>query len=631
MIALLPCCGKSIIIAHRNPTLNAEQSNMSTSKANQAPSVSAELGSRVVRTALALGAIAAPLAGLMVIAQALLAGNLASTTLLMCIYTMAFPLLWTFGRHRNYKLIGSIFIGLLLLMTFMVQIRSGPYTSQAPLQLLTLILSGLIFGKRGVYVTLVINLCLFAAAGTLLLNDIVPSGVALYFDPNSAAVWMRSAAIMTLFGGGSAWAVVYTIEKLQEETAKLRETLAREHDQLQNLARAEKDKQEAMQAVAEAQRIEVLGRLASGVAHDFNNSLTVIMTSTEMAQRDPDLSPRVTKLLASIKKASLQAADMTKSLLALGRKDPARLSMISADTVLNSMYEAITRLLPEDIVFTITETTPAKIMVDRVQLERAILNMVINAKDAVGTNGEIAIGCRQVKLMRELSGVTEGSYVQFSVKDNGHGISAEVLEHIFEPFYTTKSDGEGSGLGMALLHSFALESKGKVEIDSTVGIGTKIFLYLPEATGEMPTLAAQSPAPFITKVETEYTILVVEDNLDVLKSTSDTLTLAGFKVVEATNGDAALKIIKSSSTPFDLMCIDGVIPGASSAQVIQHLQKNFPKIKIVVCSGYIEEDLILRGIRMGDLAYVRKPYLIEELLDCINVQLSISKPGTLHQ
>ena len=601
---------------------------MLSPKLYQASSISAELGSRVVRRTLQLGAIAGPLAGAIVLLQALRSDNIPVTTLVMCFFTLVFPMLWAFGRNRDYKLVGSVFIGLLMLMTFLVQIRFGPYASQAPLQLMTLILAGLIFGKRGVYVALFLNLGLFSLAGVLLLNNIVPSGVALFFDPASSSVWIRSAAIMILFGGGSAWAAVYTIEKLQEETAKLREALTREQAQLENLARAEKEMQDALQAVAEAQRVEVMGRLASGVAHDFNNSLTVIMTSTEMAQRDPNLSARVVKLLASIKKASLQAAEMTKSLLALGRRDPARLTIVAADALLNSMFEAITRLLPEDIKFSIVETTPAKIMVDRVQLERLILNMVINAKDAVDSNGEITIGCRQVRLIKELSGLNEGSYVQFSVRDNGRGISAEALEHIFEPFYSIPTDNESTGMGMALLQSFALESGGKVEIDSTEGLGTRVFLYLPEATGEMPANTENLKAASLSRVQADYTILVVEDNPDVLKSTSDTLTSAGFKVLQATDGDAALTIIDAEDTTFDLLCIDGVIPGASSAKVIQHVQKQLPAIRIVVCSGYIEEELILRGIRTGDLAYVRKPYLIDELLDCINEQLAVTKPDS---
>lgn len=601
---------------------------MASPSANHTQNVSAELGARVVSRALAVGAIAAPLAAAIILAQAIRIETITPTTIVLCAYTITFPLLWIAGRNRYYRLSGSLLMFLLVTMTFLVQIRSGPYTSQAPLQLMTLVLSGLIYGIRGVYITLAINLCLFALAAVLLLNGLVPNTSALFFDPNSTTVWLRSAAIMVFFGGGSAWGVVYTIEKLQKETVKLRELLAREHAQLEHLARAEKEKQEALQAVTAAQRVEVLGRLASGVAHDFNNSLTVILTSTEMAQRDPDLSPAVMKLLASIKRASLQAADMTKSLLALGRKDPSRLTSISPAAVLTGMHEAITRLLPEDIKFSIVETTSAPVMVDRVQLERAILNLVINAKDAVGANGEITIGCRQVKLMSEPNGLAEGSYIQFSVKDNGHGMTAAVLEHIFEPFYTMKAEGHGTGMGMALLHSFALESKGKVEIDSAPGVGTKIFLYLPVATADSQHIKQQPTVSYVSSADMNYTILVVEDNPDVLKTTSDTLSQAGFKVLRATDGDAALSIINDADWSIDLLCIYGIIPGASSAEVIQYVQKQYPAIKIVVCSGYIEEELILRGIRTGDLAYVRKPYLIDELLDSINEQLALTRSSS---
>ncbi len=586
---------------------------------------SSELGARVVHSALALSAVAAPVAALILTTQALLNNSFSTTTLFLSLYALTFPVLWACGRNRNNQLVGSLLIGLLLVMTFLVQIRSGPYTSQAPLQLMTLILGGLIFGKRGVYTVLAINLCLFALAGALLLNAVVPGGAALYYNPNSAAVWIRSAAIMTLFGGCSAWAVVYTIEKLHEETTKLRATLAREHAQMENLARAEKERQDAVKAVAEAQRIEVLGRLASGVAHDFNNSLTVIMASTEMAQLEPNLSPRAVHLLESIKKASLQAAAMTRSLLALGRKDPARYTVVTTDTVLLDLYEPITRLLPADIKFTIAETCDAKILVDRVQLERALLNLVLNAKDAVGAAGEITIGCRRIGSIREPNDFKEQCFVQFFVSDNGHGISAKVLEHIFEPFYTTKRRGEGTGLGMALLHSFAMESQGKVEIDSTEGVGTTVLLFLPEASAELPTTIEEASVRPINRIDPEYTLLVVEDNPDVLRSTSDSLQLADFNVLEAIDGDSALDLVKRKHSEIDLICIDGVIPGASSAEVIQHVQTHFPEIKIVVCSGYIEEELILRGIRTGDLAFVRKPYLIDELLGCISSQLAVAK------
>ena len=220
-------------------------------------------------------------------------------------------------------------------------------------------------------------------------------------------------------------------------------------------------------------------------------------------------------------------------------------------------------------------------------------------------------------------GLECGAYVVIWVKDNGKGMNDEVREHVFEPFYTTKPGDQGTGMGLALVNNFITDAKGAIDIDTTIGKGTTVSLFFPKGKDcpIVPVNESDSIKPLIAG--NGYCVLLVEDNEEVLASTSETLRHAGFTVLEAPNGDVAMALINGDSDRFDLMCIDGVIPGISSARVIESVQGKYPDIPIVVCSGYIEEDLVIRGIRTGDLAYVKKPYLRHELLGCIGKELNL--------
>lgn len=584
----------------------------------------------ILRSAIRIVAIGAPLVSIVIVVNSYFEDHLNLRTVLLGIFTLLFPLLWAIQDWLSQSRRASIFLGLMLLMSFFIQARGGLTFSHAALVLWILLLAGLIFGLRGVLLALSISLATLGIAGYLLVSGIAPPIEAWMWSHENPEYWIRAAIVLALFGGTSASAVVYIVQRLDIETQSLRASLDREKQQRIELEKTKLEKENAIRALADAQRVEALGRLASGVAHDFNNSLTIITGSAEIAQLEPDLPDRVASSLNAIKRASLHAADMTRSLLAFGRKDPTKLEHVEVGELLNSMAESLGRLLPEDIQFRISDVTQAVVQIDRAELERALLNLVINAKDSIERQGEIVVGCRSIEVTED-SMNKPGTYVEIWVKDNGRGMTDEVKAKVFEPFYTTKPVGKGTGMGMAILHGVIKEAKGDIKIESSVGAGTTVSLYIPQVDKPITRDSTKSTAiDFHGTAGRSVSILIVEDNPEVLTVTAKTIENAGYTVSQATDGDSALKLIEESETQFDLLCIDGVIPGTSSAKVIEFVQRNYPDTRIIVCSGYIEEELLLRGIRTGELAYVKKPYLSSELLGCIRDELGLTDSPSRH-
>ncbi len=538
------------------------------------------------------------------------------------LYTLVFPGLWLLRNKLRFDIMASAFLAALLGLGFILQLRGGLNFSSASIQLWVLLLAGLVFGVRAVIAATAVSLLGFALAGAAILNGWVPPVETSFWNQNEPVVWLRAGLLLGIFGITSALAVASTIARMDQETKQLRASLARETAQLRALELAEKEQAKSRDALASAQRVEALARLASGVAHDFNNSLTIITNSAEIAQYQLDNPEKLQRSLSLIQNTALSAAKMTSSLLAFGRKDPNKKEIICVQPLIEALSENLLRLLPKDIRLEVKTLPAGNVLMDRNQLERALLNLVINARDAIGQNGIIEVGC---KLAAADAANPENlkSNALLYVKDNGMGMTNEVKSKLFEPFFTTKKSGSGIGLGMALLQSLVSDVDGHIEVTSEVGAGSTISIFLPNTQSEItPTkpaaLNVKKPNPNLLHAR----ILLVEDNPDVLATSSETLERSGYLVTAASNGDDALKIVLNPELQFDLMCIDGVIPGASSGEIINQVRRLRPGTPIVVCSGYIEEELVLRGIRAGELAYISKPYSGDYFLRIINQELT---------
>jgi signal transduction histidine kinase/CheY-like chemotaxis protein len=538
------------------------------------------------------------------------------------LYTLVFPLLWLLRKKIPFDTLALVFLAALMGLGFLLQLRGGLNFSIASIQLWVLLLSGLVFGASAVLLTTAISLLGFALSGAAILNNWVPPLETTFWNPDDPMVWLRGGILLAIFGLTSATAVASTISRLDKESTQLRASLDKQTAQNKALALAEKERSKIRDTLAEAQRLEALGRLASGVAHDFNNSLTIITNSAEIAQLQIGNPEKLQRSLFLIKNTALEAAKMTSSLLAFGRKQPSKKEVIPVQETLKTLSENLTRLLPGDIQLRINALPAGNVFMDRSQLERAVLNLVVNAKDAIEQGGVIEVGCELTQRI-ELGSEHLSAHALVYVADNGLGMTNEVKDRIFEPFFTTKKSGPGIGLGMALLQSLVNESAGHVEIESEPGMGTTVSICLPNCSAEVKSKLRPTPTPTnkIPPASAHARLLLIEDNPDVLATSLETLESSGYKVTTAANGDDALQIVLNSALQFDLMCIDGVIPGVSSGEIINQVQSLRPATRIVVCSGYIEEELVMRGIRAGELAYISKPYSSEVFLKIISQEL----------
>jgi signal transduction histidine kinase/CheY-like chemotaxis protein len=542
----------------------------------------------------------------------------------MGVFTLSFPLLRLAAPRLSLQVTGGLYLGLMLVMAVLVELRGGVSTAVTSLELIVIVMAALLFGARGVALGLAACIVGLTAAGIAVVGGYVSPIVPELWNPQYSPVWLRSAAILLAFGGAAATAIVYMVTQLENEARLLQEALIREREQRAALERAEAERERAQRAVAEAERVEALGRLASGVAHDFNNLLTVIVGATEVAQiSSQKVPPEVNVCLDDIIRASGQAAELTRSLLMLGRRDIVQPRAIDVKAHVQRMFGTIRRLLPSDIDLAVSIGERACIQSDPTQLDRVLLNLIVNARDAIEREGRVEIGCERLEPGKRPE-LGEGSYVALWVRDNGRGMDAEVQRHMFEPFFTTKPVGEGTGIGMAMVASFARTAGGDVHVESKPGGGTTVTLYLPESATPVVEDAAVQRTDTQPSRADSHCVLVVEDNTAVRASTVKMLERAGFSVLWAEDGDRALEIVDDARVSLDLLCIDGVLPGARTATVIARARALRPSIAIVVCSGYIDEDLLSRGIQAGEYACVRKPYTAAQLLECVRTELGIA-------
>jgi PAS domain S-box-containing protein len=363
----------------------------------------------------------------------------------------------------------------------------------------------------------------------------------------------------------------------------------------------------------QSQKMEAVGQLTGGVAHDLNNLLTVVIGGAEMLEELlENQQPAAARPLANIMNAVEQAASLTRRLLAFARKQPLEPRNVNINEFVTGMKPLLQRALGEQIDIEMrTDPDLWTAYVDAHQVEAAVLNLAINARDAMAEGGHLMIETGNVSMDEEMAAryvdVTPGDYVSLSVSDDGAGMTPEVLARATEPFFTTKPAGKGTGLGLSMVYGFAKQSGGHMNIYSEVGQGTTVRLYFPRArfaTAEAaPARAGRDMVP-----GGRETILVVEDEAAVRESAVATLTGLGYKVLEAANGRDALALA-AGGLAIDLLFTDVVMPGSMSGQVlVQELRKTRPGLRVLYCSGYTENAILQQGRLNGDTGLLQKPY-----------------------
>ena len=390
------------------------------------------------------------------------------------------------------------------------------------------------------------------------------------------------------------------------------------------------DRRRLENQLQQAQKMDAIGRLAGGVAHDFNNLLMVISSYAElMLDSLAPLHP-LRRNVDEIQKASRRAADLTRQLLAFGRKQMQSLQLLDLNLIIEDINKMLPRLIGEDIelVFVPGENL-GKVKADPVQIEQILMNLAANARDAMPKGGRLVIETASLRLedayVQEHSIVPPGPYVLLTVTDSGSGIAPEHLSHIFEPFYTTKEEGKGTGLGLATVYGIVKQNSGFIWVYSEPGMGTTFKIYLPQA--RQAKLALQPPVPVEGCPRGCETLLLAEDEDAVRQSTREFLSLSGYIVLEAKNGTEALALARAYNGVIDLMITDVVMPQMGGARLAAELASDRPEMRVLFVSGYAETTFQHHGAIDVTTRFLQKPFSLKTLARKIREILDEAKPA----
>jgi signal transduction histidine kinase/CheY-like chemotaxis protein len=432
--------------------------------------------------------------------------------------------------------------------------------------------------------------------------------------------WLRAAAAFAMPTASIALLVAHVVAKLERSLVVTTDTLsrlgateaARAHTQA-TLARTE-------EALQRSQKLEAVGKLAAGVGHDFNNTLQVVLSWSSILRDERDAAT-LDEALDAIERAALQARELTQRLLEFGRRDVRAPVVCSPAELLNDSARSLRRLLPEDIDIQLEiDPSPPPIRVDPAQLAHVLLNLGLNARDAMPAGGALELGLSTLTssaLPEGCPAPLAGRYVELRVRDHGVGMTAETQRHLFEPFYTTKGE-RGTGLGLATAYAIVQRNQGFIRVQSEAGKGATFALYFPAHEGPRETVESAAVEP---RRSGEGVVMVAEDDADVRRTMVRVLESAGYHVIESEDAQAAMALLEQRGEEVDLLCTDGVMPGGGTRQLIERYLARRAGGRVIVCSGYVQEELLRRDLDAGTYTYLPKPFASRELVEHIDRML----------
>ena len=376
----------------------------------------------------------------------------------------------------------------------------------------------------------------------------------------------------------------------------------------------------------QSQKLEAIGQLAGGVAHDFNNMLTAIIGYTDLSLRRVGLESPIRRNLEETKKAAERAAALVRQLLAFSRKQILEPKVLDLNDVVKDMEKMLTRLIGENIqLATRLEAELGSVKADPCQVEQIIVNLVVNARDAMPRGGKVTIETANTTLdeqavQRDVS-IKPGQYVMLAVSDTGSGMDEETQRRIFEPFFTTKDLGKGTGLGLSTVYGIVKQSGGNIWVYSEPGLGTMFKVYLPRID-DTTAISIENPAQEAAALRGSETILLVEDEDIVRGLTRKILMQAGYHVLDAKGGEEAIRVCRAHAGEIDLLLTDVVMPEISGKEVADRVLELRPALRVVFMSGYTDEAIVQHGVLDANVEFIQKPFtwiaLTKKVRDVLN-------------
>jgi two-component system cell cycle sensor histidine kinase/response regulator CckA len=377
------------------------------------------------------------------------------------------------------------------------------------------------------------------------------------------------------------------------------------------------ERRQLEEQVRHAQKMEAIGRLVGGIAHDFNNLLTAVMIYSGLLAGEVAKYPRLRAYADEIQSAGARGSVLVNQLLALGRRQVLEPRLLSLREAIEGMRDFLQRTLGEDIQL-LLEPGPGEdtVRVDPTQLHQVVLNLALNARDAMPGGGRLTIGVDRRHIAAGARALVPGDYVRLQVRDTGCGMSPQVRARIFEPFFTTKPRGKGSGLGLPMVYSIVQQSGGTVEVETVPGGGTTVAIFLPLVNA--PPERESAPAAEPRRPGRAATILLVEDEELVRKSLAAALVAAGYRVLTAGNANEAMELVRAHD--LDLVVTDLVMPGMNGRELAAGIRQLYPALRIILISGYADEPHanLLAG---GPWEFLRKPFPPQRLIDKVAMVL----------
>ncbi|HEY2546989.1 MAG TPA: PAS domain S-box protein [Candidatus Acidoferrum sp.] len=379
----------------------------------------------------------------------------------------------------------------------------------------------------------------------------------------------------------------------------------------------------------QSQKMEAIGRLAGGIAHDFNNLLGVILGQTELLQAESGFAPSLHRRAEAIDESARRASELTKQLLAFSRQQVIQPRVIDTNVVVRDLEKLLKRLIGEDVQLTLRlQPNAGNIKIDPSQLEQILMNLTVNARDAMPGGGKLILETAFVELdeayARQHLGAKAGDFVMLAVSDTGTGMDSQTMARIFEPFFTTKEDGRGTGLGLSTVYGIVKQNNGYIMTYSEPGQGTTFRVYFP-CVRQSPDLRGQKSDRAEVARGSE-TILLVEDEKSLRELARELLEANGYRVMEAENGEKAIQLVENSQTPIHLLLTDVVMPGMTGKQLATRLLELRPELHILYMSGYTDDVINNRGVLTADTLLLPKPFTRAILLRRVREALT-TKPS----